>query len=1038
VSLTPPFLLLDRYDVSAQIGRGGHAIVYRAHDRVFDRAVAIKLLRDDALSPDVLARFRQEIQLTARLEHAHILHVYDTGTFEGLPFVVMELASGQTLADRMTREGPLPVADALQITRDVGLALAHAHARGIVHRDVKPENILLGSGGAMLADFGVARVTADQAVQRLTSTGMAVGTLQYMSPEQLCAEPQIDDRSDQYALACVLYEMLAGVRPHASASLEGLRMLRLTAQHVPVSVHRPSVPAEIDEALQVALAVAPADRFRSVEAFLAALGVTHTGDLAVPRAPGSSASRSGARSGRGMSPVQAAAVVTGSARRRWGLGLGLVGVTAAALVWQGAPPVDSDDQPGSAGETGTLTVALAPVSKGADSLDVELRARVRDELSAWSEVRVADRGAALQLTVRAQRLGDSVQLRLEALAPAVRSTDDRATPRHRVIRMTNGLSPASWTSMVPSMVREALSGRPLDLTPGLDAMPGRSLTVLRAYVLGFDALRAGLLDSAASVFRRARSAEPKFTSAFFWAAQSSAWSAPREPALWQTDAEEAARRSDLKGVDSLLAAGLGHLARATFPEACAAYRLATHAAPQSFVAWYGLGMCTQLDAAVIFPGPRTAQFRSSIWAALEAYGEAVEHAPTAEWLGALFGPILRSTYAGGVETRVGTGVSRRDRFYALPGLAADTFVFEPTDSARFVQGAAGTVPATWDAAVRRGRALVLELTARWTQRFPAAPVAWYYRAIALELSGALSRRDEPSAEAALDSVEGQSGSALLRDRARVARIRLALRRGALDTAVSLALAIPFDTASGQLTPARRRLLAPLAAFAGEQAVLRETLDAGEQARPLPIRAPLRNSYASALLGDCVGLRADYDVLERALDAAYPQTQRTAERRAILVPVLRLAVPCFGPEPLRAFNPSSSPLDSVHLALARRDRDGARRQLATLRRRRAGAVTAAMSWDYIFAESWALQTAGDSVAAIRQIVTGLDGLSSMSVYTLDQVEYAAGLRRSILLLSDLIEYASVPAQNDTLAALWQSAAEWVEKSAALRVRTGKSR
>ena len=253
VFLLPPFVLLDRYEISEEIGRGGHAVVFRARDRVLDRDVAVKILRDDAISADTLIRFRQEVQVTAQLEHKHILHVYDTGEYDGRPYIVMELASGRTLHDRLAREGQLPVMDALQLARDVGLALAHAHSRGVVHRDVKPENILLGAAGAILADFGIARVTTEDMVRQITSTGTTVGTVQYMSPEQLCAEPNIDARSDQYSLACVLYEMLAGVRPHISATFEGLRMLRISAQHSAVMVHRPRVPAPINDAILTAL-----------------------------------------------------------------------------------------------------------------------------------------------------------------------------------------------------------------------------------------------------------------------------------------------------------------------------------------------------------------------------------------------------------------------------------------------------------------------------------------------------------------------------------------------------------------------------------------------------------------------------------------------------------------------------------------------------------------------------------------------------------------------------------------------------------------
>lgn len=281
VTLAPPFVLVDRYDVTDEIGRGGHAIVYRAFDRTLEREVAIKLLRDDALSSDSLARFRQEVQVTAQLEHAHILHVYDTGAYEGRPYIVMELASGRTLAERLEREGQLPVSDAVHIARDVGYALAHAHARGIVHRDVKPDNILLGSGGAILADFGIARVTKELLANKITLSGTAVGTVQYMSPEQLCADPGIDARSDQYSLACVLYEMLAGVRPHIAATFEGLRMLRMTGRHVPVSAHRPSVPAAVDVAIGRALSAMPADRYRTVEEMLLAMGVGASGEFGV-------------------------------------------------------------------------------------------------------------------------------------------------------------------------------------------------------------------------------------------------------------------------------------------------------------------------------------------------------------------------------------------------------------------------------------------------------------------------------------------------------------------------------------------------------------------------------------------------------------------------------------------------------------------------------------------------------------------------------------------------------------------------------------
>jgi serine/threonine-protein kinase len=994
VSLTPPFLLLDRYDVSAQIGRGGHAVVYRAHDRVFDRPVAIKLLRDDAVSPDVLARFRQEIQLTARLEHAHILHVYDTGTFEGLPFVVMELASGQTLADRLAREGPLPVADALQITRDVGLALAHAHARGIVHRDVKPENILLGSGGAMLADFGVARVTADQAVQRLTSTGMAVGTLQYMSPEQLCAEPVVDARSDQYALACVLYEMLAGVRPHASASLEGLRMLRLTAQHVPVSVHRPSVPAEIDEALQVALAVAPADRFRDVEALLAALEVVHTGDLAVPGGTGSGARRPGGRSGRGMTPVAGAPAVRETTGRLWGFGLGLVGLAAVALLWRGVSAENRDALALSAPEAGTLTVALAPVAEGADSLAAELQRAVNQELQAWPGVRVqvssADGG--VRIMPSAVRIADRVQLRLDVRADSARVW--------RVVREAP-VSAAQWTPAIADLVREALAGGPASEIPGLDLFTERSLPGLREYARGFAFLReVGALDSASHAFRRARNAVPTFAPAYFWAAQSAAWALPSNSEDWRADADDAMRLGSLRGVDSLLAAGLQHLAAKAYPDACAAYRAAVARDRARFTGWYGLGECLRLDLRV--EGTTTQlYFRSSHWEAAQAFLMAARYVETPALLAAVFPRMRPATYSGGAEARQGFGQDRRRQFFAQPSSVGDTLAFVPVAAEIF--GDPSTVPATWPQAVRRGRRLGVELTTQWVRRFPASAQGWLEHALSLELAGQLDPYDgrpTHSALAALDRVDALGLPSSMTARLAVARSRLALRQG--DTSRAFELARQTLRGVNGTDLATAAILLPLAALAGDSAQVHALYRPDSVRRamlPAVVADTLDAVERASILGQCDVLRRLHPILERLIASSVAQSELTTVRGTWLPAVYRAAVPCLGAEIFRDL-PAVGPTDEAIHALARSDRSRARAILTASRQRLRGATSASVTWDRQTVEAWVLAETGDTTQAVERLTSAVANLASMSLSTLEYPDQAAGLRKGFQLLQDL--------------------------------------
>ena len=211
-------VLAGRYTVERELGRGGMATVYLAHDVKHGRNVAIKVLRPELAAALGTERFLREIQIAAGLHHPHILPLYDSGELasaEGPPilYYVMPYVEGESLRDRLRREKQLPLADALQITREVGTALAYAHSRGVIHRDIKPENIMLDVGQAVVADFGIARAVAAAGGENLTETGMSLGTASYMSPEQATAS-EVDGRSDVYSLGCVLYEMLAGEPPY--------------------------------------------------------------------------------------------------------------------------------------------------------------------------------------------------------------------------------------------------------------------------------------------------------------------------------------------------------------------------------------------------------------------------------------------------------------------------------------------------------------------------------------------------------------------------------------------------------------------------------------------------------------------------------------------------------------------------------------------------------------------------------------------------------------------------------------------------------
>ena len=205
--------LADRYRLERELGAGGMATVYLARDLKHDRPVALKVLRPELAAVLGAERFLREIRLTAQLQHPHILTLIDSGEADGFLYYVMPYVDGESLRQRLEREGQLPLDEALRIARAIATALDFAHGRGVIHRDIKPENILISRGHALVADFGIALAAAQAGAGRLTETGLSLGTPAYMSPEQASAEPRLDGRSDQYSLASVLYEMLAGEPP---------------------------------------------------------------------------------------------------------------------------------------------------------------------------------------------------------------------------------------------------------------------------------------------------------------------------------------------------------------------------------------------------------------------------------------------------------------------------------------------------------------------------------------------------------------------------------------------------------------------------------------------------------------------------------------------------------------------------------------------------------------------------------------------------------------------------------------------------------
>ncbi|HVL16747.1 MAG TPA: protein kinase, partial [Gemmatimonadales bacterium] len=314
--------LRDRYALERELGRGGMATVWLAQDLRHDRPVALKLLHlhlAASLGPE---RFQREIRLAARLQHPHILTVLDSGETDGRLWFTMPFVEGESLRDRLRRERQLPVDAALRIATEAARGLEYAHQHGVVHRDVKPENILLTrDGSTLVADFGIARALSGD--EGLTETGLAVGTPAYMSPEQAAGDKSLDARTDQFSLASVLYEMLAGEPPWNGATAQAIAAKRLSEPAPSIRSVRPNIPAALDDAIRRALAPVAADRFASLDQFAQALHAGAPSSVG-PAAVRATSARTTSRPTSGSIPRRRIPIAAGSLTLGLLIGLGLL------------------------------------------------------------------------------------------------------------------------------------------------------------------------------------------------------------------------------------------------------------------------------------------------------------------------------------------------------------------------------------------------------------------------------------------------------------------------------------------------------------------------------------------------------------------------------------------------------------------------------------------------------------------------------------------------------------------------------------------
>ena len=489
--------LADRYAVERELGRGGMAVVMLARDLKHQRQVAIKVLRPELSQSLGTDRFLREIEVAAQLTHPHILSVFDSGAADGLLYYVMPYVEGGSLRAWLEREAQLPVELALRLTCQVADALEYAHSRGVVHRDIKPENILLQSGEAVLADYGLALAVSAAGEERLTESGLALGTPAYMSPEQAAGDRHVDGRTDLYSLGCVLYEMLAGEPPFTGPTAQAVMAKRFGAPVPLIRVVREGVPLAVERALERVLAKVAADRFRTAGEFAKAL-----------RQPSAAPPR--------RAPV---------AVRRWGAALGLVAVVAAGILLsrsRPAPPTDPN------------LLAIAPFDVLDSSLQVwheglvDILSRDLDGagplrtvpqtvgLKRWDGR--ADRvsaegfghrtGAGLVVFGSVSKTRDTVSLRATVLDLARKQAEGDLEVKGDTAEMGN-LADSLGIRILQALGRSRPIGALRQVSIG-----SRSLPALKAFLYGEQFYRRGLWDSALVYYDQAIAQDSTLAIAF--------------------------------------------------------------------------------------------------------------------------------------------------------------------------------------------------------------------------------------------------------------------------------------------------------------------------------------------------------------------------------------------------------------------------------------------------------------------------------------------------------------------------------------------
>ena len=991
------------YVIEKRIGRGSSATVYLARERKHDRPVALKVLHAALTASLQAARFLREIDIIARLTHPNILPLLDSGSVGDVLYYATPYIAGESLRARLDRRGPLKPGEAVRLAREVAAALDYAHREGVVHRDVKPENILLADGHVYVADFGIARAVTVATDQRLTS-GLPPGTPLYMSPEQAGGLPDADGRSDIYSLACMLFELVAGQPPFTGESARHVMTQHVSARIPSVRDMAPHVPRGLDRALTIALAKRPSDRFATAMAFSDALAADErwwkpliVGHVVLPR------SRPFIR---GSLVVMTAVAFASFALEGTGPWRGVLQGLRASLGMNATLP-----------DT-TVYIVMPLDSATRAQVPIDVVGVLRSQLGRWRNIFVkhepriedldhrrspigVDREAQLARSLSAGRFvhlevagtGDSLDI-----SAALYDTQRGGALKTVVLRAA---ADTSSTRMAMRALADSLlfrDGMPRSRTGETPATT--SLLAQQAYLRGHRALAKGEFALAETEFSMALNHDRGFTPALIWLANVRNWLSP-DTRLWeQVIAQSNVHPRSLIQSDSLALAALTARAASDVERACTLWRRLTKVAPDDYAAWYSLGVCLRRDDAVV-PSPSTPsgwRFRTSMDESVRAYEHAFRLQPSVlrAFRGNGLGDLQTVLYTSGAYVRTGYSPGQQARqFSGYPIWQGDSLAIIPLLKK---ESRLAPLPDAVGEATQHQRLRFRAISAMWNARSPGADAA-EAMAVAMEMLGDVAALDTLQRARALAT----DASDQLRIAARQVWLRVKFHVPGNPDSLRSARVLADSIVQGNIGAPGDETLAGVAVLIG-----RASAAATYARRSIgDDRVPTLNRDGPALLafaslgGPADSLRLLEHVVEGGIQSS-PPSSRDLGRRDWLTRSATLAFPNYRFETLPVRGETGLRLGNLVSASLADDTVRVRKILSDISAARRSLRPADIMPDGLLPEASALERIGDPFGAIRHLDPTLTTIRFVAAQDLAFSYRAGPLVRAMVLRADLAQ------------------------------------